>query len=56
MARFNLYYGYTKINHKPLTEEEAMVIKNKQFIYKRIDDQNIKIPVSKIKFTKCTVL
>ena len=56
MARYNLYYNYNKINNKPLTEEEAMVIKNRQFIYKRIDDINIKIPVSKIKFTKCTVL
>ena len=56
MARYNLYYGYKKINNKPLTEEEAKVIKAKQFIYKRIDEQNIKIPVSKLKFTKCIVL
>ena len=56
MARYNLYYGYNKINNKPLSEEEALVIKNKQFIYKRINEVNIKIPVSKIKFTKCTIL
>lgn len=56
MVRYNLYYGYKKINGKPLTEEEALVIKDKTFVYKRIDEQNIKIPVSKLKFIKCTVL
>jgi len=53
---YNLYYNYKKINHKPLSEEEVNVIRNRQFIFKIIDEKNIKIPVSKLKFTKCTIL
>ena len=56
MARYNLYYGYNKINKRPLTVEEALIVKNKTFVYKKIGDQNMKIPVSKLKFIKCTVL
>lgn len=56
MARYNLYYNYKKINHKPLSDEEASQIKNQQYIFKNIDGINVKIPLSKIKFIKCTII
>jgi hypothetical protein len=56
MARYNLYYNYEKINNKPLSEDEIIRIKNIKYVYKQINGNNIKIPVSKIKFTKCLVI
>jgi len=56
MQKFNIYYGYNKINKKPLKEEDINNIMSNKFIYKNINSQNIKINTSKLKIIKCTVL
>ena len=56
MKKFNIYYGYNKINSKPLKEEEVENIMNNKHIYKVIDGNNICINTSDIKIIKCTVI
>lgn len=56
MKRFNIYYGYNKINSMPLKEEDINNVMNQKYIYKNIDNQNIKIKTSDIKIVKCTVI
>jgi len=56
MQKYNIYYGYNKINNKPLTNDDINIILSKNYIYKNIDGKNIKINTSSIKILKCTVL
>lgn len=56
MKRFNIYYGYNKINSKPLKEEDITNIMSQKYIFKTIDDQNMKIKTSDVKIIKCTIL
>lgn len=56
MTRFNIYYGYNKINLKPLDKEDIDNIKRRKYIYKVIDGKNQQIKTSNIKVIKCTVL
>lgn len=56
MKKYNIYYGYNKINKNPLKEEEVDIIMKNKYIYKNIDSKNIKINTSDIKIIKCTIL
>jgi hypothetical protein len=56
MKKFNIYYGYNKINKKPLKEEDVRNIMSNKYIYKMIDDNNVRISTSDIKIIKCTIL
>lgn len=56
MKKFNIYYGYNKINSKPLKEEEVENIMSKKYIFKVIDEKNVPIKTSDIKIIKCTVI
>jgi len=56
MKKFNIYYGYNKINSKPLKEEDINKVMNQKYIYKMINDKNVKIKTSDVKIIKCTIL
>jgi len=56
MKNFNIYYGYNKINSRPLNEDDVNNIMNQKYIYKTIDNQNIKIKTSDVKIIKCTII
>lgn len=56
MKKFNIYYGYNKINSKPLKEDDVNNIMNQKYIYKTIDNQNMKIKTSDVKIIKCTII
>ena len=56
MKRYNIYYGYSKINPKPLNEEDINNVLSHKYIYKVINNQNVKIKTSDIKIIKCTVI
>lgn len=56
MTKYNLYYNYYKINRQPINESDLEKIRNQKVVYKNINGNNIKIPVSKIKFIRCIVL
>jgi len=56
MKKFNIYYGYNKINKKPLKEEDVTNVLNQKYIYKVIDNKNIRINISDVKIIKCTIL
>lgn len=56
MKKFNIYYGYNKVNTKPLEEEEIDKVMNQKYIYKMIDGKNIKIKTSDVKIIKCTII
>jgi len=56
MKKFNIYYGYNKINSKPLKEEEVNNIMDQKYIYKVIGNHNMKIKTSDIKIIKCTII
>lgn len=56
MKKYNIYYGYNKINKSPLKEEDVNMIMNNKYIYKNINSKNIKINTSDIKIIKCTIL
>ncbi len=57
MKRFNIYYGYQKINKSPISENEKEKITQEKYIYK---DQGQgfkeKILTKNLKFIKCTVI
>ena len=56
MKKYNIYYGYNKINKNPLNEEDIDVIMQNKYIYKNINSKNLKIKTSDIKIIKCTIL
>jgi hypothetical protein len=56
MKKFNIYYGYNKINTKPLKDEEVENIMNKKYIYKIINNQSVRIKTSDVRIIKCTIL
>ena len=58
MKYFNLYYNGTKINNRPITEEEADNIKQHEQIYKKnqITNKLESIYVDKIKFVKTIII
>lgn len=59
MKYFNLYYNESKINNRPLTQEELDIIikENKDIIkHNNVTNKNEKIPLSKIKAIKTIII
>jgi len=57
MKKYNIYYGYQKLNHSPLTEDEKNLVLENKFIYKsNKNGLKEKIYTKDIKIIKCTVL
>ena len=56
MKKYNIYYGYNKINKNPLKEEDIDMIMQNKYVYKNINSENVKIKTSNLKIIKCTIL
>lgn len=58
MKYYNLYYLGTKINNRPITEEEANTIKQSEQIYKKnqITNKLESVDVNNIKFVKTIII
>lgn len=58
MKYYNIYYKDTKINNRPLTDEELDTIKNSKSIYKRnsITEKLEEIPINKIRIIKTILI
>ena len=57
MKLYNLYYKNEKINSKPLKDNDINELKNKNYIYKKIDKFNsIKLPLNEVKIIKCILI
>lgn len=57
MKVYNLYYKNEKINSKPLKDNDINELKNKNYIYKKIDKFNsIKLPLNEVKIIKCILI
>ena len=58
MKYYNIYYKGAKINNRPLTEEDAAIIKNETSIRKKniITNKIELIPVDQIKFVNTIII
>jgi len=56
MKAINIYYNGNKINSKPLSVSVKEQILKKKFIFKKQDNEFIKIPVERIQIIPCTVI
>lgn len=57
MKKFNIYYGYQKLNHSPLSEKERDLIFENKFIWKdNGNGKKEKILTKDLKIRKCIVL
>lgn len=58
MKYYNIYYKGIKINNRPLTEEDAAIIKNETSIRKKniITNKIELIPVDQIKFVNTIII
>lgn len=56
MTGYNITYGFTKINNKPLTEESVKLIMNQPYINKKIGNKFIKILTKDLTVSKCVII
>lgn len=57
MKKFNIYYGYQKLNHSPLSEKEKDLIFENKFIWKdNGNGKKEKILTKDLKIMKCIVI
>lgn len=54
---YNIYYQGEKLNKECLSESDIKNIRNRDFIYKMVDDKNrIKISTKNIDVHRCTII
>ena len=56
MTGYNITYGFTKINNKPLTGESVKLIMNQPYINKKIGNKFIKILTKDLTVSKCVII
>lgn len=56
MKAYNIYYNNNKLNKRPISEIDVENILKRNFVFKIINNNNIKIPTNKLNFVECIVI